>query len=284
MGAALQGGRRRLAHGPPARLLLAGAAVTLGVAAAAALGGWAIALASAQLGLAGVLLEALALKATLAVRGLAAAATQVASALDRGDLVAARAIVGTHLVSRPTAGLDATAVASAAIESVAENVTDALVAPLVAYLVLGLPGAAAYRAINTADAMIGYRDGVLEHFGKIAARLDDALYFVPARLAAVALIVAAPLGSGAPAAALATAWREHGRTASPNAGWTMAAMAGALGLVLEKPGHYRLGARSAARRPAVPDIARSVRIACGACALAALGTAIAAAVSRYLPI
>lgn len=277
MGTALGAGRRRWARGSPGRLLLSGATLTLAVAGLAALGGWAVALGSAQLGMAGVLVEAVALKATLAVRGLTAAATRVASALDRGDLAAARVAVGTHLVSRPTGHLDEGDVASATIESVAENITDALVAPLVFYLVLGLPGAAAYRAVNTADAMIGYRDGVLEHFGKVAARLDDALNLLPARLAAAALIIAAPLGGGAPPAALAAAWREHGLTASPNAGWTMAAMAGVLGCVLEKPGHYRLGARPQARRPAGGDITRSVRVARGVCLLATLGAAGASA-------
>ena len=100
------------------------------------------------------------------------------------DLAGARRAVGYHLVSRPTDELDAGKVASATIESVAENLTDSLVAPALFFLVGGLAGAAVYRAVNTADAMIGYRDGALEYFGKLAARLDDILNLIPARLAA----------------------------------------------------------------------------------------------------
>ena len=133
----------------------------------------------------------MALKSTLALRGLTAAGREVAGALERGDLVAARASVGRHLVSRPTATLRAEQVAAGAIESLAENLTDSFVAPLMFYLLFGLPGACAYRALNTADSMLGYREGALEYFGKLAARLDDVANLIPARLAALALVVAA---------------------------------------------------------------------------------------------
>lgn len=219
------------------------------------------------LGPAGVVLEAVALKALFAVRGLVRAAERVAGHLRRGELVAARRAVGEHLVSRATGALDPPAVASATIESVAENLTDSIVAPLLWYALLGLPGAAAYRALNTADAMLGYRAGLLEHFGKAAARLDDLANLIPARLAALALVATAALGGADARGALRTMWREHGRTASPNAGWTMAAMAGALGVVLEKPGHYRLGA---GRLPAARDIPRATRLVVGAALLAAV--------------
>jgi adenosylcobinamide-phosphate synthase len=123
--------------------------------------------------------------------------------------------------------------------------------------VLMMAMAIVYRAIYTADAMIGYREGALEHFGKIAARLDDALNFVPARLATLALALAAGLARGDARAVVATSWRDHSRTASPNAGWTMAAMAGALGVVLERPGAYRFGR---GRSPDAGDIRRAVRL------------------------
>src|SRR5206468_3652092 len=171
-----------------------------------------------------------------------AAARRVATHLRRGDRPAARASVGHDLVSRRTDALDSPRVASAAVESVAENLTDAFVAPACFYLVFGLAGAAVYRAVNTADAMFGYREGPLEHFGKVAARLDDALNFLPARLAGWAVVVAGVLAGGRGSGALAVMRRDRRRTASPNAGWTMAAMAGALGVTLEKPGAYRLGA------------------------------------------
>src|SRR5262249_58392917 len=108
--------------------------------------------------------------------------------LGVGDVEAARGRVAFHRVGGPTATLAPEEVASAAVESLAENLTDALVAPVCFYLVFGLPGAAAYRAINTADAMIGYRDGALEWFGKLAARLGDVLNFGPGPVAALRLV------------------------------------------------------------------------------------------------
>ncbi len=240
--------------------------LTVGVAILAGAAGWVVGLVAARLGPLGVVVEAVALKAMLAARGLAAAAESVASSLARGDLSAARAAVGWHLVSRTTGQLDAPHVASAAIESVAENLTDSVLAPLVFYVVLGLPGVAAYRAINTADALLGYREGPLEHFGKAAARLDDLLNFVPARLAALVLVLAAALGGGDARGAWTCLWRQHARTASPNAGWTMAAMAGALAVRLEKPGHYVLGRE---RWPGVADVRASLRVFWIATALAA---------------
>jgi len=246
IGRALSAGRRRLGHGPAWRLLLSGGALTLGVTALAAVAGALVSGLAAALGPAGLVVEALALKATISPRGLARAARSVAEALGRGALDEARTLLGFHLVSRPTGALRASQVASGAVESVAENLTDALVAPVLFFLVLGLPGALAYRALNTADTMLGYREGPLEHFGKLAARLDDLANLLPARLAALAIVAAA--GSQARAAWSAMV-RDHARTASPNAGWTMSAMAGALAITLEKPIAYRLG-RGRAPEPA----------------------------------
>src|SRR5262249_54209283 len=155
-----------------------------------------------------------------------------------------RGLVGFHLVSRPTSGLSEGQVASAAVESAAENLTDAFVAPLLWYSALGLAGAFLYRTVNTADAMIGYREGALEYFGKASARLDDLLSLIPARIAGLAVVGAAALTGEDFRSAWTTMHHDHGRTASPNAGWTMSAMAGALGVMLEKPGTYRLGAGS----------------------------------------
>jgi adenosylcobinamide-phosphate synthase len=254
MGRALAAGRARLCHGSPVRLFVAGGALTLGVMAVAALAGGIVMLAAGALGVAGLALEAVALKSTLALRGLARAARGVASALAAGDLSSARERLGFHLVSRLTAALDAGQVASGAIESVAENLTDSVVAPLIFYLVFGLPGALAYRALNTADTMLGYRDGPLEHFGKLAARLDDLANLIPAPLAGLAIVLAAGRRS---VAAWTTMVRDHSNTASPNAGWTMSAAAGALDLILEKPNHYRLGT---GRSPDAKDIDRSLRL------------------------
>ncbi len=188
-----------------------------------------------------VVAQAWLLKCSFSLRGLVAAVWDVRDKLEAGDLEAARAAVGCHLVSRPVDELDEGATASAAVESLAENLCDSWVAPLCFYLVGGVPGAWAYRAVNTADAMIGYRLGRLERLGGASARLDDLLNLLPSRLAALALVSGAWIGGESGSRALEM-WRRDGRsTASPNAGQTMAAMAGALGVRLEKRGHYRLG-------------------------------------------
>jgi adenosylcobinamide-phosphate synthase len=160
-------------------------------------------------------------------------------------------------VSRPVGSLGEGAAASAAVESLSENLTDSWVAPLCFYLAGGIPAAWAYRSVNTADAMIGYREESLERLGAAAARVDDALNLLPARLAALAIIAGAGLTHVSPSRAWRAWRRDAGATESPNAGQTMAAMAGALGVTLEKHGHYRLGGGAP---PDLADIDRAVRI------------------------
>ena len=205
------------------------------------------------------------LKTTFAVRALFEAAEAVRRPLAAGRVEEARAAVGA-LVSRETAGLTPGLIAAAAVESLAENSTDSALAPWLAYAGGGLPGAAAYRALNTLDSTIGYR-GRHEYLGKAAARADDLANLLPARLGAVLVSLAAPLGGGSATGAWRTARAQHGRTASPNAGWTMAAMAGALGVELEKAGAYRLGG---GRQPGPTDIRRAERVIAGALALGVL--------------
>jgi adenosylcobinamide-phosphate synthase len=245
-------------------------AVVTGVAAAIAFG--------VERGLRGapgvlsVIVEAVLLKLSFSLRGLGRATELVRGHLVAGDLAGARRELGIHLVSRATAHLDRGLVASGAVESLAENLTDSWVAPLCFFLVGGLPAAWAYRAVNTADAMIGYRDGDLLYRGRVAARLDDVLNFVPARLAALAIVAAAPLAGQSAAGAWRILRSDAHLTASPNAGVTMAAMAGALGVRLEKPGHYRIG------RGAPPDVEaidRALALFWGAAALV-LGAAVLA--------
>jgi adenosylcobinamide-phosphate synthase len=177
----------------------------------------------------------------LAYRALDQAVGEVQSALAHDDLDEARRLLGWHLVSRPTSELRADEVAGAAIESLAENLSDSLIAPLLAYLVGELPGLAAYRFCNTADAMWGYHNQRYEYLGKLAARTDDLLNLAPARLTAALLALAAQLVHGRGAAAWRVALRDHAHTASPNAGWPMAAIAGALDTTLTKREHYTLG-------------------------------------------
>lgn len=191
-----------------------------------------------------ILLQGLAASTLLAYRGLDRAVAEVQTALEVGDLPEARRLLSWHLVSRPTADLSPEEVAAAAIESLAENLSDSLVAPILAYLLGGLPGMAAYRLANTADAMWGYRNERYEQLGKAAARLDDGLNLLPARLTALLIALATQLVWGRGKAAWCGAWRDAGRTASPNAGWPMAAMAGALHTTLTKRDHYTLGSGS----------------------------------------
>ena len=238
------------------------AAVTLVIAGACAVARL-LAISARGLGWPGIVLEALALKPAFALRRLVEATKGVEAALRAGDLETARIRAGRDLVSRPTEDLGTDEVASAAIESAAENLVDSIAAPILAYAMGGLPAAWTYRAVNTADAMWGYRDARYERFGKAAARLDDLANLVPARLGATALAVGAALVGENGAGAARVAWAHHHRTASPNAGWPMAAMAGALDVGLAKRGAYRLGEGAL---PSSPDAIRRARRVLGAAA------------------
>ena len=209
----------------------------------------------------GWLLEAFLLKQTVALRGLARAAEAVYTPLVAGDEVEARRQLSWHLVSRDTNTLDVPRIAAATIESVAENSSDGVIAPLVYYAALGLPGALVYRWLNTVDSLWGYRDPAREWLGKAGARADDGANWLPARLTALLLIVAAWF-LGEPKQAWRIWRRDGNQTASPNAGQPMSAMAGALGVELEKVGHYQLG--TGLPLPDAADIPRSVALMRGA--------------------
>lgn len=187
------------------------------------------------------LVQGAAASTLLAYRALDRAVGEVQMVLAANDLDEARRLLSWHLVSRPTAELRADEVAAAAIESLAENLSDSLVAPLLAYGRGGLAGLAIYRFCNTADAMWGYRNKRYEYLGKAAARTDDLLNLVPSRFTAALLALAAQLARKRGVAAWHIARHDHGHTASPNAGWPMAAMAGALDTTLIKREHYSLG-------------------------------------------
>lgn len=208
-----------------------------------------------------------ALKPALSLRALLHAGRRIERLLEHGRLDDARRALGRDLVSRDTRSLSAAEIAGAAIESVAENLSDGLIGPLLAFRAGGLSAAYAYRMINTADAMLGYHTPELEWYGKSAAIADDIANLVPSRATAVLIAIAAPVGRGSTRGALQVASRDARRTSSPNAGWPMAAMAGALGVRLTKRGHYDLNRE--ARDPVPRDITRCCRVCAAAGSLGA---------------
>lgn len=226
-----------------------------------------------------LILTAAACWTVLGGRSLRRESAAVDALLTAGDLPGARERVRS-LVGRDPTHLSADELARATVESVAENSSDAVVAPLFWGAVAGIPGLLGYRAINTLDAMIGHRSSRYERFGWAAARLDDVVNWIPARLAAGLAAAAAPLVGGTPAEALRTIRVDAHKHPSPNAGPVEAAFAGALGVRLG--GTNRYGDRVEDRgtlgdgRPVTPaDIARANRLAAvvggGSAALATLG-------------
>lgn len=221
---------------------LVGAAVALGVVGERAV---------AARPVAGVALTAVATWAVLGGTSLAREGAGLAAELTVVDLVAARARLPS-LCGRDPAALDGAGLARAGTESVAENTSDAVVAPLLWGAVAGVPGLLGYRAVNTLDAMVGHRCTRYRRFGWAAARLDDAANLVPARVAAVLFTMLAPAVGGSPRAALA-AWRRDARAhPSPNAGAVEAAAAGALGVALGGPTVYAHGVENRPRLGAGP--------------------------------
>jgi adenosylcobinamide-phosphate synthase len=186
-----------------------------------------------------VLAAALLLKPAFSVKALDVAVRRVRDLLFKDRTEAARQEIG-YLVSRDTSNLNRRQITSAAVEVTAESVTDSIVAPLFYWLFLGVPGAVAYRVVNTFDARIGYH-GEYEYLGKFAASLDDVLNYIPARISGLLMIISSRFAGMNTARSWSVMLRDHAKTESPNAGWTMAAAAGALGVQLEKPGHYILG-------------------------------------------
>ncbi len=242
--ARLNVGRARVARGAAASLLVIAAATIPAAILQEALGGW----------IAGVLAWPL-----VAARSLHDHVRAVATPLLAGDLAAARRATAM-IVGRDVSRANEAGLARASIESLAENASDGVIAPLFWALLAGLPGIAAYKAINTLDSMIGHRTDRHREFGRVAARLDDVANWLPARLTAV--LIATVCGG----AAWAVARRDAGAHRSPNAGWPEAAMAGALGVRLSGPRLYadRIAdepwLNAAARDPAAADIDRALTV------------------------
>jgi len=221
-------------------------------------------------GIVGTVLTVFAATTLIAQRSMYDHVRAVADALDSGGLAAGRTAV-SMIVGRNTDRLDEAGVARAAIESLAENFSDGIVAPACWMAVGGLPGAVAYKAANTADSMIGHRTPRFAAFGWAAARFDDLVNLPASRLAALFIALGA-LSTGASFnRALRTVWRDASRHRSPNAGWPEAAMAGALGLKLAGPRIYGEEIVDDAfmgdgrREATVADIRKALRIFLAAC-------------------
>jgi adenosylcobinamide-phosphate synthase len=224
---------------------------------------------------AGNILLALIASIFIAQRSLYQHVAEVRAAFAEGGLTEARDAVAM-IVGRDPEQLDEAGVCRAAIESCAENFSDGVVAPVFWLALLGLPGLIAYKAINTADSMIGHRTERHASFGWASARLDDLVNLVPARLSALLLAVAAPIAGGSIGKSLAIVRRDASKHRSPNAGWPESAMAGALGLALAGPRRYAEHTvddpflNAEATKEAVPDdIGRALDLYVAACVIEA---------------
>jgi adenosylcobinamide-phosphate synthase len=187
-----------------------------------------------------IIVGAILFKATFAVKGMGQYTKPIASALKKNDLAEARKWL-PFIVRRDPNQLNERQIISAAVESIAESTTDGITGPFFFFALFGVPGAFAYRVVNTLDSMVGYKNVENKNIGWFSANLDTIANYIPARLTAYLMVAASFL--------LGENWRESwrilqrdkGKTASINAGWTISAMAGALNIQLEKQGYYVLG-------------------------------------------
>jgi adenosylcobinamide-phosphate synthase len=225
--------------------------------------------------LVGAAVEILLIAVLVAQRSLYEHVAAVAMALDRGGLTAGRDAV-RHIVGRDPMSLDTSGVARAAIESLAENFSDGVVAPAFWYLLLGLPGLFAYKMANTLDSMIGHQSPRYRAFGWAAARFDDLANLLPARISGLLIAGAAVFADrGRPRQAVTIMLRDARKHRSPNAGWPEGAMAGALGLALAGPRRYPDGlvadpwVGDGTAKATTPDIVRALSLYKLACLLQA---------------
>ena len=196
------------------------------------------------------------LKLTICIKLETDWAKAATKALQANDLAEAKKY--SHFSRRDSRELTGAQVSSAVIESMAENLIDFKLSPIIVYALLGVTGATAFRAVNTLDGMVGFRDPEHINIGWFSANLDTVINYIPARLTAILIVVAAALTGEDAKTAWAIAKRDHAKTPSRNHGWPMAAMAGALRVQLEKPGQYILGEPT---EPLSPDkILHAIRI------------------------
>ena len=246
---------------PAAARRALGIATVLLTAGAAGAVGWVVGLIPAPMGVVAVAVLG---SSGLAQRSLYQHVAAVLRLLEAGDLDGARAAVGM-IVGRDVAALDEAGVAAAALESLAESFNDGVAAPLFWFVLAGLPGLFAYKAVNTADSLIGHREPRWRDFGWAAARADDVMNLLPARIAGAAVALAGKGGWG-------VMWRDAPKHPSPNAGWPEAAMAGALGVRLGGVAAYDGVAHlrpvlGDGRTPGPNDLRRGLALYVRACAL-----------------
>ncbi|NNM02237.1 MAG: cobalamin biosynthesis protein [Nitrosopumilus sp.] len=187
-----------------------------------------------------VIVSGLLLKTTIAIRGMEKHATSVLESLDEDNLAKARANL-SMIVKRNTKNLDKNHVISGVLESISENTVDGITGPLFYFSIFGLPGAFVYRVINTADSMIGYKTQLFKNVGWFAATCDTILNYIPSRLTGLVMIISAAILQNNWKESYKIMIRDGKKTESPNAGYPMAALAGALETKFEKINHYKLG-------------------------------------------
>ncbi|PWB50671.1 MAG: cobalamin biosynthesis protein [Candidatus Methanoperedenaceae archaeon] len=192
-------------------------------------------------GILGLVITAYFLKSSFSIRMLLISAIGIQKDLDAGMIEKVRRDLKIF-VGRDTSELNSHQSASAVIESLAESFVDGVLSPLFYFLLFGLPGALAYRMINTLDSMVGYKKEPFLELGYAAAKLDDLVNWIPARISIMFLFIAS-IFSGRPFDSLRTCIRDHNKTASPNSGWAMAAVSGAMNVRLEKAGYHVLGTK-----------------------------------------
>ena len=278
IGRVITSGERRLHTGVPRQDVIGGALLVVGVLILSIAATWLLIVGLETISwLLGALAAVLIAWTTLAAHALNDAALGVERHLESNDEDSARRQIRA-LVGRDTAVLDRAGLVRAAVESVAENSSDGVIAPMLFLFLAGPVGAVAYKAINTLDSMVGYKDAHYLYFGKCAARLDDIANLVPARLTALCIAAAAGLLTGSGLESLRTCFADGHKHESPNAGYPEAAMAGALGVELGGDAYYggelehrpRLGNGKAALDIAALHTSRSLMWIATAMALAVL--------------
>jgi adenosylcobinamide-phosphate synthase len=242
------------AHAPRSRA--SGIALAIAVIAVTVLCGHIAVKAAGYIPFLSLFVSAYLFKSTFAIRCLLQVSRDIGRMIDM-DMDEAKTMLPA-LVGRDTSSLSKSQASSAVIESLSENYVDSILSPIFYYLLLaplgyGLEAALAFKAVSTMDSMIGYKTRELREIGFAGARLDDLANFIPARLSILLIALARPSRAGA---ALRVALRDHGKTPSPNSGWPMAALAGALNIRLEKPCYYVL--LDEGRQPKTSDVSRAL--------------------------